>query len=191
LREQDFNVNNNPYRQPLPRKKKEPLNVLLWWAGTLGVLVAAAELFSVFTMGIHLNGKEAAPYMRDVAEQLKTEPDWRLVSDSETLHTGSYCLVPACPELNQKWDLGMDSISCPELHQLLTDSGYEVITRRSSFTPEANEQAENCAQKAMNAVSSDAEAAGGLVRIEVVVFPPSDHPTSKRKHYELTLRVIK
>jgi hypothetical protein len=52
----------------------------------------------------------------------------------------------------------MDAISCPELHQLLTDSGYKVITSRSSFTSEANEQAENCTQKAMNAFSSDAEA---------------------------------
>ncbi len=154
-------------------------------------LVAAAEMFSVFTMGVHLSGKEAPPYMRDVAEQLKTVPGWRLVSDSETLDTGSYCLVPACPELNQKWDLGMDSISCPELHQLLTDSGYKVITRRSTFTAEANEQAETCTQRVMNAVSSDAEAAGGLIRIEVAVFPPSDHPASKREHYELSLRVIK
>ena len=184
-------MSGKQYRQPLARKKKNRRNVLLWWAGILVGLAAASELISVFTMGVHLNGKEAPPYMRDVAEQLETEPEWKLVSDSETLHTGSYCLVPACPELNQKWDLGADSISCPELHQLLTDSGYNVITRRSSFTPEANEQAENCTQKAMNAVSSDAEAAGGLVRTEVVIFPPSDHPTSKRDHYELTLRVIK
>jgi hypothetical protein len=191
VRKQDFKVSDNQYRQPLPRKKKNPRNVVFWWAGILVGVVSAAELISVFTMGVHLNGKEAPPYMRDVAEQLKTEPEWKLVSDSETLHTGSYCLVGACPELNQKWDLGMASISCPELHQLLTDSGYEVITRRSSFTPEANDQAEDCSRSAMNAVSSDAEAAGGLVRIEVVVFPPSDHPTSKREHYELTLRVIK
>ena len=184
-------MSDDRYRLPLPRKKKKnPRNVLPWWAGILVGLVAAAELFSVFAMGVHLNGQEAPPYMRAVAEQLKTEPDWKLVSDSETLHTGSYCLVPACPELNQKWDLGMDSISCPELHQLLTDSGYKVITRRSSFTAEANEQAENCT-KAMNAVSSDAEAAGGLIEIEVSVFPPSDHPASKREHYELTLRVTK
>jgi hypothetical protein len=191
LRKQDFKVSDNRYRQPLPRKKKNPRNVVFWWAGILVGVVSAAELISVFTMGVHLNGTEAPPYMRDVAEQLRTEPEWKLVSDSETLHTGSYCLVGACPELNQKWDLGMASISCPELHQLLTDSGYEVITRRSSFTPEANDQAEDCSRSAMNAVSSDAEAAGGLVRIEVVVFPPSDHPTSKREHYELTLRVIK
>lgn len=191
MREQDFNLSDTPYGQPLPRRKKSPRNVLLWWVGILVGLVAAAELISIFTMGVHLNGKEAPPYMREVAGQLKTEPGWKLVSDSETLHPGTYCLVPACPELNQTWDLGMDSMSCPELHQLLKDSGYKVITRRSSFTPEANEQAENCTQKAMNAVSSDAEAAAGLVRIEVFVFPPSDHPTSKREHYELTLRVIK
>jgi hypothetical protein len=84
MREQDFNVSDDPYRQPLPSKKKNPRNVLLWWAGILVGLVAAAELMSVFTMGVHLNGKEAPPYMRDVAEQLKTEPEWKLVSDSET-----------------------------------------------------------------------------------------------------------
>lgn len=185
-------MSDDPYRQPLPRKKTNPRNVLLWWAGILVGLVAAAELISVFTMGVHLNGKEAPPYMRDVAEQLKTEPEWKLVSDSETLYTGSYCLVPACPELNQMWDLGMDSISCPELHQLLTDSGYKVITRRSSFTPEANEQAENCTQKTMPpAVSSDAEAAGGLLKVEVSVFPPNYDPASKSDHFELTLRVTK
>lgn len=182
--------NGNPF-QP-SRTKRKPLRVLAWLAGVVIGLIVAAELFSVLAMGVHVNGQEAPPYMRDVANQLKVKPEWKLVNDYETLHTGTYCLVPACPILEQTWDLGMESISCPELHQLLANSGYKVITRRSNFTPEANDQAEKCTQIAMNAVSSEAEAAGGLIRLEVIVYPPNDKPTSnKREHYELHLRVIK
>lgn len=94
------------------------------------------------------------------------------------------------PVLEQKWDLGMEPVSCDGLHQLLKDSGYKVIIRRSNYTPEANEQAENCA-RVMNAVSSDAESAMGLVRIEAIVYPPSTRQGSEREHYELLLRVIK
>ena len=71
-------MSGKQYRQPLARKKKNRRNVLLWRAGILVGLAAASELISVFTMGVHLNGKEAPPYMRDVAEQLETEPEWKL-----------------------------------------------------------------------------------------------------------------
>ncbi len=99
-------------------------------------------------------------------------------------------MVPACPVPEQKWDLGLEPVSCHGLHQLLKDSGYRVMIRRSNYTPEANEQAENCT-RVMNAVSSDAEAAWRLVRIEAIVYPPSIRKGSKREHYELLLRVVK
>lgn len=184
-------MTQNPERTKPAPKKRNGRRVLMWWAGTLAALVLIAELFSVFAMGVHLNGQEAPPYMRDAANQLKVKPEWKLVSDYETLQYDRHaCLVPACPILEQKWDLGMESVSCNGLHQLLKDSGYKVIIRRSNYTPEANEQAENCT-RVMNAVSSDAEGAWGLVRIEAIVYPPSTRQGSEREHYELLLRVIK
>ncbi|WP_411373463.1 hypothetical protein ACLH0K_09930 [Arthrobacter sp. MPF02] len=184
-------MTHDPGQTQTAPKKRKGRRVLMWWAGSFAALVLSAELFSVFAMGVHLSGQEAPPYMRSVAHQFKAKPEWKLVSDHETLQYDRHaCLVPACPVLEQKWDLGMEPVSCDGLHQLLTDSGYRVIVRRSNYTPEANEQAENCT-RVMNAVSSDAEAAWGLVRIEAIVYPPSVRKGSEREHYELLLRVIK
>ena len=181
----------NPERSQPTRKKRNGRRVLAWWAGILAALVLGAELFSVFAMGVHLNGREAPPYMRDVANQFKAKPEWKLASDYETLQYDRHsCLAPACPVLEQTWDLGMEPVSCSGLHQLLKDSGYKVIVRRPNFTPEANQEAENCA-RLMDSVSSDAEAGWGLVSIEAVVYPPSTRKGFEREHYELLLRVIK
>jgi hypothetical protein len=182
-------MSDNPYRQPSPRKMGKLRKALILWAGLTVALVAVAELAASLTMGIHLNGKESAPYLREAAQKLKTKPEWKLISDDETLHPYS-CLVFACPTMRQVWDLGMESVNCPQLHQLLRDSGYEVVTRRPTFTPEANEQAENCTQ-VLDAVSSDAKAGGGRLDLNATVYPPSIRVGSEREHYELVLRLNK
>ena len=182
-------MNDYPFDRPAPRAKGKLMRVLLWSAGVLLALTAGAELAWTLTMGIHLNGKESAPYLREAAQQLVRKPGWKLVSNYETLHPDS-CLVFACPYMEQVWDLGMEPLTCPELHQLLRDSGFEVVIRRSTFTPEANEQAENCS-RVMNAVSSDAKAGGGRLDIRATVYPPSNRMGSEREHYELVLRLSK
>lgn len=182
-------MSDYPFRRPAPRAKGKPMRALLWSAGVLLALAAAAELASTLTMGIHVNGKESAPYLREAAQQLHSQPGWRLASDYETLHP-DYCLVFACPYMEQVWDLGMEAVTCPELHQLLKDSGFEVVARRSNFTPEANKQAEDCS-RVMNAVSSDATGGGGRVDITATVYPPSKRTGSEREHYELVLRLNK
>ena len=150
-----------------PKERSNGLRVTLWVAGALIIYAGAAllvlNLLFTSTMGVHLNGTESSPHMRDAAEQLKAHPEWELLSDEEDLE-GGFCLVLYCPHLEQAWDMGADAMTCQSLQRLLTDSGYAVITHRDNYTAEANIELKNCTRGGY--LAAEATAADGALNVD-------------------------
>ena len=78
-------MSDYPLGRPAPRAKGKLMGSLPWRAGVLPALIAGAELAWTPNMGIHLNGKDSARYLREAARQLARKPRWELVSEYETL----------------------------------------------------------------------------------------------------------
>ena len=151
-----------------PTERKNGLRITLWVSGALLFYAATAllllEILFTNTMGVHLDGTESAPHMREAAEQLRTQPEWELLSDEEDLK-GDFCLVVYCPHLERAWDMRGDALSCESLQQLLTDSGYAVITHRDNFTSDANSELKNCTRGGY--LAAEATAANGALSVDV------------------------
>lgn len=165
------------------------LRIVLWVGGSLVVLVAGAllllDLLFTNTMGVHLDGTEASPRMRDAAEQLKAQPGWDLLRDEEVLR-GGFCLVLYCPHLEQAWDMGAGATTCQSLRDLLTDSGYAVITHRDTYTPDGNLELENCTRGGY--LAAEATAANGSLAIDARI--EREHPAAPGS-YTFILRITK
>lgn len=165
------------------------LHIILWVGGSLVVLVSGAllllDLLFINNMGVHLDGTEGSPRMRDAAEQLKTQPGWDLLHDEEALK-GGFCLALYCPHLEQAWDMGTGAISCQSLHELLTDSGYDVITHRDDSAPDASTELEGCTSGAF--LTAEATAANGSLNIDARIERENEVAPGS---YTFVLRITK
>ena len=180
-------VSNSPAGGVLePTERNNGLRITLWVAGALIVYAVMAllllEILFTRTMGVHLDGTESSPHMSDAAEQLKTQPEWELLSDEDDLK-GDLCLVLYCPHLERAWDMGGDAMSCESLLQLLNDSGYAVITHRDNYTSEANFELKNCARGGY--LAAEATAANGALSVDVRI--EREKPAAGRNTFVLRI----
>ena len=167
------------------RKNRKPERAALITVVVIAAVVVA-DLVASIVLGVHLNGAVAGPSSREAAQQLKTQPHWKLLRDESTDHP-DYCLIIACSETVQEWNIGYNPLDCSELQALLRDSGYNVVTHRNNYTPEANRELKNCGSGLTKSIVAEATTGAGRLNVRAAVTP-SD---SFLDGYELHLRIAR
>lgn len=141
-------------------KRRRGLRIVAWITGSLVLAVLLLDLLFVQLIGLHVNGAEGAPYMRDSAQELAIQPGWKLLVDNQDLNGD--CLFSWCPSLEQTYDIGSGPVSCVSLQRILTDSGFTVIVHRDIYTPQANDELRTCGGAGEYLVAQGTAAGGAL-----------------------------
>lgn len=119
------------------------------------------------SVGMHLDGSEAAPYLRDAPQRFHPNTEWKLTSENER-PIGGMCMG-YCRAIDQVWDMGAKKPTCQSLQQFLTDSGFVVETTVSGPMPGHEDDAKNCATGGM--LSAHGRSSDGYYGVSATINP--------------------
>jgi hypothetical protein len=179
--------NNGDAVQPAPKKR---MPKRMWIALSAVATVIILELLSANTIGFHLTGQDAGPKANEVAKDFKPRHGWKLISEKFD-DSPYYCLLGACSENIQTWDVGTEPVTCEELQGVLRDSGFKVFTHRNNYTPEANLELKTCKDTMLPGLTAEADARNGWMHVDASVSPPGYDSDSLPDRYRLRLRIAR